>query len=149
MQRNLWIVVLLLVAGSNSLVPEICAAHCMAPVATSSAHHHHQMSIDAETQPARESAKHMVASERQTADCVQCAFSSGYRQSLTSSCISLPQMEALKEVSFSLDEPRAAVPADMDQCSRHSISLRAGATYIFLDDPQTIVLSRTAAILRV
>ena len=95
------------------------------------------------------SAKHMVASGQQTADCVQCAFSSGYRQRLTSSCTSLPQMEALKEVSFSLDEPRAAVRADMDQCSDHSISLRAGATYIFLDDSRIIGLSRTAAILRV
>jgi hypothetical protein len=146
MRRELWIVVLLLTAGSNSLVPEVCAAHCVTSAATASAHHHHQMNADAEKRLTRASATDNSSSGRRSADCVECAYDTGYGQSLTAACVDLAQAHALKEVSYLLDKPQAS-SGDTDQCSGHEpISLRAVESHIFLDDPRTVGSSRTAAI---
>jgi len=145
MRRELWIVVLLLTAGSNSLVPEICAAHCMTPAATASAHHHHQMNADAEKRSSREGATD-TPGERRSADCVECAYATGHGQSLTATCVNLAPAHALKEVSLSLDKPRAA-SGDPDLCSGHQpILLRAAESHIFPDAPRTVESSRTTAV---
>lgn|SRR5580700_742818 len=146
MRRELWIAVLLLTAGSNSLVPEVCAAHCMTPAATASAHHHHQMNADAENRLTRGSATDNSSSGRPSADCVECAYDTGYGQSLTAACVNLAEAHARKEVSYLRDKPLAS-SGDRDQCSGHQpISLRTVESRIFLDDPQTVGSSRTAAI---
>jgi hypothetical protein len=144
MRRELWIVVLLLTAGSNSLVPEICAAHCMTPAATASAHHHHPMNADAEKRSSREGATD-TPGER-SADCVECAYATGHGQSLTATCVNLDPAHALKEVSLSLDKPQAA-SGDPDLCSGHQpILLGAAESHIFPDAPRTVGSSRTAAV---
>ena len=144
MRPKLLIVVLaLMLSGTNCDAASICANRCMSSGSTESAVvHHHQM----ESQPVA-THNHHIDTRTHAAYCTECPPEVGNNLNKSADCRGFPQIQAIKEASFSFDIQRGVVHVDAPHTPAGILALADdGGPSLLCDSCRTTRTSDTASV---
>ena len=143
MRTKLLIAVLaLMLSGINCDAASICANRCMSSGSAESAVvHHHRM----ESQPVATNIQHHIHARAHAAACTECPPEVGNNRS--ADCQGLPQIEAIREASFSFDAPSGVAQVDVPHAPVDALALADnGGPSLLCDIGRTIRSSDTASV---
>jgi hypothetical protein len=113
-------ILVLALSGANSGLASMCAAYCAPSASAGSAvAHRHQM----ESEPSPTSIGHHNHAHNMGAECAECPPKSGNSLNQKADCASFVQIQALKEGSFSLDDPSGAARFDVANTPAYTLGL--------------------------
>jgi hypothetical protein len=145
MRPKLLIAVLaLMLSGINCDAASICANRCMSSGSAESAVvHHHQM----ESQAVATNIQHHIHTRTHAAGCTECPPEVGNNLNRSADCQVLPQIEAIREASFSFDAPSGVAQVDVPHAPADALALADNGGPSFLCDiGHTIRSSDTASV---